>query len=67
MWTPHKFIFALLSDCPEIIDIYKRLDTQNNSEYPPLQECYELPREGRFYVLLMQHLLRADWHTIEQM
>lgn len=67
MWTPHEFIFALLSDSPEIIEVYKKLDTQNNSDYPPLQECYELPKEGRFYVLLMQYLLRSDWHTIEQM
>lgn len=67
MWTPHKFIFALLSDHQGIIETYSHLDTKNNIEYPPLQECYEKPREGRFYVLLMQHLLRHDWPTIEKM
>ena len=67
MWTPHRFIFALLSDNAELIHIYSHLDTLNNHEYPPLKQSYELPREGRFYVLLLQHLLHRDWETIETM
>lgn len=67
MRTPHKFIFALLSDNQNIIEDYKELNTKNNNGYPPLQDCYEKPREGRFNVLLLQHLLRRDWPTIEKM
>ena len=55
MRTPHKFIFALLSDNQNIIEDYKELNTKNNNGYPPLQDCYEKPREGRFNVLLLQH------------
>ena len=50
MWTPHKFIFALLSDNQNIIEDYKELNTKNNNGYPPLQDCYKKPREGRFNV-----------------
>ena len=72
MRSPDRFIFALLSDNAELIHIYSHLDTLNNTVFhpnqrPPLKECYELPKEGRFYILLLQHLLRRDWETIDTM
>ena len=68
MGLQYDFIFPILSDNPEIIKTYAHLDTLNSKDQiAPLKEYYKYPKEDRFYVLLLQHLLRKDWNTIEVM
>ena len=72
----NNFIFALLSDNQEIVKIYSDLDVLdilNNDFYPSfeqmpsLEALYASPKEKGFHVLLLQHLLKSDWATIENM
>ena len=72
MASINPFIYALLSDSREMIDIYSHLDTKNNSIFhpdqrPPLKESYHLPKDARFPVLVFQHVLQKDWATVNKM
>ena len=68
MWTPHAFIFALLTDNQGLIDKYSILTTANDDDHhKPLSEAVDYPKEGRFDVLRFQAVLRQDWNAVNQM
>lgn len=69
MWTPHDFIFPLLSDNAEIIQIYSHLTTENDNQghQKPLSEAHLYPDEGRFKVRRLQSVLQNDWQAVAQM
>lgn len=68
MWTPHAFIFPLLTDNEDLIKIYSSLTTVNdNDHHKSLVEAINYPREGRFNVLRFQAVLRQDWNKVNQM
>lgn len=68
MWTPHAFIFPLLTDNEDLIKIYSSLTTVNdNDHHKSFVEAINYPREGRFNVLRFQAVLRQDWNKVNQM
>ncbi|WP_445116547.1 immunity 49 family protein [Acinetobacter sp. WZC-1] len=68
MWTPHAFIFPLLTDHQALIKEYSTLTTVNdNDHHKSLSEAINYPGEGRFEVLRFQAVLRQDWNTVNQM
>lgn len=68
MWTPHAFIFPLLTDNEDLIKTYSSLTTVNdNDHHKSLVEAINYPREGRFNVLRFQAVLRQDWNKVNQM
>ena len=68
MWTPHAFIFPLLTDNRELIQKYSSLTTVNdNDHHKSLPEAIHYPKEGRFNVLRFQAVLRQDWDTVNRM
>ncbi|WP_151977521.1 immunity 49 family protein [Acinetobacter soli] len=68
VWTPHAFIFPLLTDNVDLIKIYSSLTTVNdNDHHKSLVEAINYPREGRFNVLRFQAVLRQDWNKVNQM
>ncbi|CAG67842.1 immunity 49 family protein [Acinetobacter baylyi] len=68
MWTPHAFIFPLLTDNVDLIKTYSSLTTVNdNDHHKSLVEAINYPREGRFNVLRLQAVLRHDWNNVNQM
>jgi len=68
MWTPHAFIFPLLTDNEDLIKIYSSLTTVNdNDHHKSLSEAIHFPKEGRFNVLRLQAVLRQDWDMVNQM
>ena len=68
MWTPHAFIFPLLTDNVDLIKIYSTLTTLNdNDHHKSLLEAINYPKEGRFNVIRFQAVLRQDWNMVNQM
>jgi len=68
IWTPHAFIFPLLTDNIDLIEIYSTLATVNdNDSHKSLLEAINYPKEGRFNVLRFQAVLRKDWNAVDQM
>lgn len=68
MWTPHPFIFPLLTDNENLIKIYSTLTTVNdNDHHKSLLEAINYPKEGHFNVLRFQAVLRQDWNKVNQM
>lgn len=68
MWTPHAFIFPLLTDNQELIKRYSILTTVNDDDHhKSLSDAINYPKEGRFEVLRFQAVLRQDWDTVNQM
>lgn len=68
MWTPHAFIFPLLTDNHELIKKYSDLTTVNDQDhYKSLSEAINYPEEGRFGVLRFQAVLRRDWDKVDKM
>lgn len=68
MWTPHAFIFPLLTDNLDLIKTYSALTTVNdNDHHKSLLDAINYPKEGRFEVLRFQAILRKDWDVINQM
>lgn len=68
MWTPHAFIFPLLTDHQDVIQRYSTLTTVNdNDHHKSLSEAINYPKEGRFNVLRLQAVLRQNWERVNQM
>lgn len=68
MWTPHAFIFPLLTDNVDLIKTYSTLKTVNdNDHHKSLLEAINYPTEGRFNVARFQAVLRQDWNMVNQM
>lgn len=68
MWTPHAFIFPLLTDNHDLIQKYSSLTTVNDQDHhKSFSEAINFPKEGRFNVLRFQAVLKQDWNKVDEM